>query len=323
MMIRNFQKILSILLLLFGMLEAGLHSSPSCHAGIMKLFHWCEQSECRDNCTCISTNRVCKQICGQPVCGVMTCSSPNTCFQSVLLNQDNHLPQINKILSHSPIAQQDCSQGNCRMLKAIRYYSTYTKTFQSCSEGKCDHVYSSGDHAKQFCGNCNKMTCTGSHAENCTQLCVLGHCKQMTCNAKHCKQLCAHQSTCNMTCGANTDICEQTCSHGSTCILNCNSDVCNQTCSDKKRCTVRNLQTTTLSPTITAKETTSTSTPPVKTSTQNYTTTRIDNEIVSVEIEHPNDVSLSYVSTSPRLFKLTFNAACMYLFALGVLYLYV
>ena len=194
------------------------------------------------NCTCISSTNVCKQICENRKCGTLLCSSPQTCFQSVLVTERVKAPKIEKLIAHSPIIQQDCSQGHCKYMKASRYYTVQTRSFQSCSEGSCGHVYSNADHTKQFCGNCEKVTCTGKHAKNCTQICVLGTCKQMICNARYCKQLCSHESTCNLTCGPNTEICDQTCSHGSKCIMNCKGKECLQTCDEKENCVLKNLR---------------------------------------------------------------------------------
>ena len=49
----------------------------------MSLFHWCEQSECADKCTCLSTN-LCKQICAKDECTMLNCSTTQPCFQRVL-----------------------------------------------------------------------------------------------------------------------------------------------------------------------------------------------------------------------------------------------
>lgn len=220
------------------------HNSPPCHRGILSLFHWCEQSDCTDKCVCRSSN-VCKQICGQDQCNLLNCSTTQTCFQSVLLSEYTMgNPHVLTMLSYSPITQQDCSQGRCDLMKAMRYENQFTRTFQSCSEGNCGHLYSETDHTKQFCGNCKKMTCEGEHAKNCKQICVLGTCENMYCNAKNCDMVCAHEGTCNMTCGPNTENCQQTCSHGSTCTMNCSAKSCKQTCTEENSCTRNMLRTT-------------------------------------------------------------------------------
>lgn len=201
-------------------------NNPQCHHGIERLFHWCEQSDCRGDCICCSQH-ACKQICRQAHCNSLYCTTLQPCFQSILLQ--SAIPYVKSMLSISPVSYQDCSQGRCELIKAVRYKDQVSKTFQSCSDGNCDHLYSEADSTKQFCGNCKRMTCTGDHASKCTQICVLGVCENMYCNAKSCEMICTHDSTCNMTCGPNTESCQQRCSHGSKCSMNCDSKVCKQT----------------------------------------------------------------------------------------------
>lgn len=293
-----------------------LKNTPTCHHGIMRLFHWCEQSECT-NCTCLSKNHVCKQICNRKKCDQLFCSSPQTCYQSLLVEYGKRKPVVDKLISHTPITQQDCSQSSCKLMKAIRYGKTVSRSFQSCSEGKCGEVNSNTDIAKQFCGDCDKMECSGTHARNCTQLCVFGKCKEIICNAKHCKQLCSHDSTCHLTCGPNAEICEQTCNHGSICNMKCLGKSCKQKCDDAKNCTI--VHVTKYKPTTTRTTTTSTTTAQKKpttttttTSTTTTTTTEIDNNIIVIledekqktfekeeRIKNNNNVEVSSFTQTP------------------------
>merc|ERR550514_1428988 len=167
-------------------------NNPPCHPGMLHIFNWCEQSNCGKNCTCLEPKRVCKQICDKPNCGLLFCSSPLTCHQSVIKEPDASAPEIHKMIAHSPRSEQECNKGRCSLLKALRYDNLRTTTFQSCADGTCDKLHSHADVAQQFCGNCKTMKCSGKHATNCTQYCVLGKCPDMTCNARHCKQLCLH-----------------------------------------------------------------------------------------------------------------------------------
>jgi len=216
---------------------------PKCHPGIMALFNWCEQSDCRLNCTC-RTKKVCKQICEQKQCGNLYCNSTETCHQSVLVNHYLSVPKVKLMTSSSPITQQDCSQGRCQTLEALRYKNKFTTVFQSCSEGTCGHIKSNGDQVKQFCGNCETMTCNGKHSQNCTQLCILGQCKKVKCSSKYCKQLCSHESTCDLECDSSTDICHQECTHGSTCNFKCKAKQCNYVCDKASTCTYENVTKT-------------------------------------------------------------------------------
>ena len=248
-------------------------TSPNCHPAILKLFQWCEQSEC-STCTCLSQKHVCKQICNKPSCKKLFCISPLTCYQSVLVEYGKRKPVVDKLLSFTPITQQDCSQATCKEMKAIRYKGTPSQSFQSCSEGTCGHVYSNADVAKQFCGHCDKMTCTGKHAKNCTQLCVFGQCKDMTCNAKNCRQLCSHKSECTLTCGPNTEVCDQTCSEWSNCTMKWKGVTKVHQCQGGHNCTEisRTYDTTTLIPTTTTTTTTTISTTTTSTTTTSTTT---------------------------------------------------
>ena len=273
--------------------SAGFQTSPACHPGILRLFRWCEQSECSD-CTCLSAKHVCKQICNKRQCKLLFCSSPQTCYQSVLVEYGRRKPVVDKLVSHTPITQQDCSQATCKYMKAVRYKDKPSQSFQSCSEGKCGHIYSNADIAKQFCGDCDKMTCTGKHAKNCTQLCVLGECKDMTCNAKHCKQLCSHQSKCTLSCGPNAETCDQTCSHWSTCTMKWKGITRVHQCNDSHNCTEisKTAPETTQSPTTTTTTTKSTTLKVITTKIklQTSTPTELDdnNTVYSLKLNAPN-----------------------------------
>ena len=248
--------------------NSNLQTSPACHPAILKLFRWCEQSECT-NCTCLSEKHVCKQICNRPSCKRIFCISPQTCYQSVLVEYRKRKPVVDKLIAFTPIAQQDCSQATCKLMKAVRYKGTPSQSFQSCSEGTCGHVYSNADVAKQFCGNCDKMTCTGKHAKNCTQLCVFGQCKDMFCNAKNCRQLCSHQSECTLTCGPNTEVCDQTCSEWSKCTMKWKGVTSVHHCQAGHNCT----ELSRTGPTTTTSTTTTTTTPTTTTTTSTTPTT--------------------------------------------------
>ena len=251
--------------------SANLQTSPSCHPAILKLFRWCEQSEC-STCTCLSEKHVCKQICNKPSCKRLFCISPKTCYQSVLVEYRKRKPVVDKLIAFTPITQQDCSQATCKQMKAIRYKGTPSQSFQSCSEGTCGHVYSNADVAKQFCGHCDKMTCTGKHAKNCTQICVYGECKDMTCNAKNCRQLCSHQSECTLTCGPKTEVCDQTCSENSKCTMKWKGVTRVHQCYKGHNCTeLSRTGPTTALPTTTT--TTISTTPTTTTTTTTSTTT--------------------------------------------------
>lgn len=243
--------------------STALGNNPPCHPGVLHIFNWCEQSHCKNNCTCLEPSRVCKQICQQPNCGFLFCSSPLTCHQSVIKEDTDPMPNIKTMVAHSPRSEQECNKGKCRMLKALRYdKDTTTMTFQSCADGNCGMIKSHADIAEQFCGNCKQMRCGGRHSKNCTQYCVLGECPDMTCNAKHCKQLCLHSSACKLTCGPNTETCDQVCSHNSNCTMTCQGKNCNQKCKHANNCTKIQVvkteppTTTTERPTTTAVTTT-------------------------------------------------------------------
>lgn len=238
-------------------------NNPACNTGMLEIFNWCEQAECKSNCTCLEKSRVCKQRCDLANCGLMFCSSPLTCHQSVGMGKRDSLrdpmPNIKHMIAHSPRAEQECNKGRCKLLTSLRYENLPTTTFQSCADGACGKMQSHADIAQQFCGNCKSMRCSGKHAINCTQYCVLGDCPDMTCLAKHCKQMCLHSSACTMSCGENTETCEQVCSHKSNCTLKCKGGMCKQSCKQANNCTIIDIRTppTTMpSPNINASMTT-------------------------------------------------------------------
>ena len=204
-------------------------TTPVCHNGILKLFNWCEQSSCGNGCQCISKSRVCKQFCSKGYCPALYCSSPTTCFQSIITDTWRLTPKLKDMVSHSPLSHQDCSNGYCESVIALRY-GTKTRSFQSCTEGYCKNIKSFADTTKQFCGNCKTMSCEGKYAINCTQLCVLNKCEDVVCRAKSCQQTCLHGSSCNITCTNDVEVCEQKCGEGSTCKMTCNAKLCRQKC---------------------------------------------------------------------------------------------
>ena len=266
-------------------------TTPACHPGMLHVFNWCEQSNCRNNCTCLQQDRVCKQVCALQRCGLLFCTSSLVCHQSVIKESHNPRPVIPRMISYSPRSEQECNEGQCGLLKAMRYTDTVTASFQSCADGTCDNVYSTADHAQQFCGNCKSMKCDGPHSTNCTQFCVMGKCENMVCNAKHCKQYCLHGSDCRLSCGKDTEICEQECAHGSNCTMACNGKKCLQSCKKANNCNKVDLRTTAPPSTTTA---TTTSSPPTrrsvtdKTSTPVITAGRIKNTVstdMSNEVE--------------------------------------
>jgi len=276
-------------------------NNPACHPGMLHIFNWCEQSNCGSNCTCLEPKRVCKQICDKPNCGLLFCSSPLTCHQSVIREPDTSPPAIHKMIAHSPRSEQECNKGHCSLLIALRYENLRTTTFQSCADGTCDKLHSHADVAQQFCGNCKTMKCSGKHSTNCTQYCVLGKCPDMTCNARHCKQLCLHSSTCNLTCGPRAQTCEQTCSHNSNCTMQCDNPnaKCTQTCNKANNCTrVQQLRTTrtTLSTALSSSSTTRSTMLPTTnnidtttTTVEEPTTTEMSNHVEQVDERRTND----------------------------------
>lgn len=279
--------LLCLAIILHKVAEGQIYNNPPCHAGMLHIFNWCEQSDCGSNCTCLEPTRVCKQVCSLPNCGLLFCSSPLTCHQSVLAEPYDPTPEVRKMVAHSPRAEQDCNRGHCALLKAIRYDDIPTNSFQSCSDGTCDRIQSTADTALQFCGNCKSMSCGGKHSQNCTQYCVLGSCEDMACDSKHCKQLCLHSSECSLTCGENAETCEQVCSHGSNCTMKCMGKSCMQSCKQAGNCTMLDLRTTPPAPTTTVASTTLSSTLKVfalRSSTRPSLTTEMSNEVEVLEV---------------------------------------
>ena len=233
-------------------------TTPVCHNGILKLFNWCEQSNCGKGCQCISKSRVCKQFCSKGYCPALYCSSPITCFQSIITDTWRLTPKLKDMVSHSPLSHQDCSNGHCESVIALRY-GTKTRSFQSCTEGYCKNIKSFADTTKQFCGNCKTMSCEGKYSINCTQLCVLNKCEDVVCRAKRCQQTCLHGSSCNLTCTNDVEACEQKCGEGSTCKMTCNAKSCRQKCGKEgPNCTAERIRYT--KPIKTIAATTSSST---------------------------------------------------------------
>lgn len=219
-------------------------TTPVCHNGILKLFNWCEQSNCGKGCQCISKSRVCKQFCSKGYCPALYCSSPITCFQSIITDTWRLTPKLKDMVSHSPLSHQDCSNGHCESVIALRY-GTKTRSFQSCTEGYCKNIKSFADTTKQFCGNCKTMSCEGKYSINCTQLCVLNKCEDVVCRAKRCQQTCLHGSSCNLTCTNDVEACEQKCGEGSTCKMTCNAKSCRQKCGKEgPNCTAERIRYT-------------------------------------------------------------------------------
>lgn len=298
----NFLILLSVTVIESSQSLKRSNNFPRCHPGMLHIFNWCEQSDCGRNCTCLEPLRVCKQACDRTQCGLLFCSSPLTCHQSVIKEIAAPSPVIQKMIAHSPRSEQECNKGRCGLLKALRYDGLKTTTFQSCADGNCDKLHSHADVAQQFCGNCRQMKCAGKHATNCTQYCVLGKCPDMTCNAKNCKQLCLHSSECTLTCGPNAKTCNQVCSHKSNCtmrVLNPHARF-TQSCKHANKCTRVHPPPSGPRTTPTIGSTTP-STTRATTSTLIVTTTEMSNEVEVIDRDVVEVVDISATGSVNRI----------------------
>ena len=269
-------------------------TTPVCHNGILKLFNWCEQSNCGKGCQCITKSRVCKQFCSKGYCPALYCSSPITCFQNIITDTWRLTPKLKDMVSHSPLSHQDCSNGHCESVIALRH-GTKTRSFQSCTEGYCKNIKSFADTTKQFCGNCKTMSCEGKYSTNCTQLCVLNKCEDVVCRAKRCQQTCLHGSSCNLTCTNDVEACEQKCGEGSTCKMTCNAKSCRQKCGKEgPNCTAERIRYT----------------KPIKTIAATTSSSTIITTLPSSTLSPSSSVSSTYV-----------NCLMLYIFQLLVLLL--
>ena len=172
---------------------------------------------------------------------------------------------------------------------------------QNCVEGRCKRLISTLKISKQFCSNCKKMHCFGVHAFNCTQICAVGKCENIQCDAKfECQQACMQNSTCKLKCGKNVKNCLQVCEEGSTCEMKCEAENCKQVCGGSKGCTIIKKA----SSTTTASALYTTSTPKASTNGDEYTSQmhgdlfRYEN---STSARHANTSELTTTATTQIL----------------------
>lgn len=190
-------------------------------------------------------------------------------------------PHVLNMFARASLVTQDCSGGRCdvmrakgpkkskkskkdrrrsrkrknkRKVRAIGIETSPNAALQNCVEGKCQRLISTAKISKQFCSHCTKMHCFGARATNCTQICVIGKCNHVQCDAEDCQQACLQNSTCTLKCGKNVKTCLQVCEEGSTCELKCEAAKCKQVCAGKNGCkifkkvpvaTTNNMNTTT------------------------------------------------------------------------------
>eukprot|EP00112_Aurelia_sp_Birch-Aquarium-sp1_P000091 Seg1006.4 transcript_id=Seg1006.4/GoldUCD/mRNA.D3Y31 product="hypothetical protein" protein_id=Seg1006.4/GoldUCD/D3Y31 len=238
--------------------------SSSCNPAVLKLYGWCEQWTCADNCTC-TERQDCRQYCDGHMCKDMRCLSPSICKQKVHLN-GRIRPRVLNMFARAPFVTQDCTSGICQVMRAkgpkrykdsksggaksrrgkkrnyrIRQRAAIQQernqaALQNCVGGVCQRLVSNLKITKQFCSDCAKMHCMGSNAKNCTQICTIGACRQVQCDADDCQQACLQNSTCTLKCGKNVETCLQVCEEGSHCMMFCNAKHCRQICRAKKGC---------------------------------------------------------------------------------------
>ena len=192
------------------------------------------------------------------------------------------------MFARAPFVTQDCSGGTCDVMRAkgpkrsrrarkqrrrnrrrknkrkinddvVRAEVKSNAALQNCVEGRCKRLISTLKISKQFCSHCTKIHCFGVHATNCTQICAIGKCENVQCDAEDCQQACLQNSTCTLKCGKGVKTCLQVCEEGSTCELKCEAKSCRQVCGGSKGCTVvkraSSMTTTTASPTTSSPNT--------------------------------------------------------------------
>ena len=237
--------------------------SSNCNQAVLRLYGWCEQWDCTDNCTC-SVHRDCRQYCDAQTCRDMRCLSPSICKQTVHMTGATQ-PHVLNMFARAPFVTQDCSGGKCDVIRAkghwrrlngpkkgksatrkqrgkdssetvTRFKETTSAALQNCIGGVCQRLISTLQISKQFCTDCAKMHCMGQHATNCTQVCAKGRCRQMVCDAKDCQQACLQNSTCSLKCGSDVKVCLQICEKGSDCSMACDAQNCKQICGDGNNC---------------------------------------------------------------------------------------
>jgi len=300
-----------------------------CNPAVFKRYGWCEQWACVDNCTCMDRPD-CRQYCDGHVCRNMRCLSPNICKQKVHLNGIIR-PHVLTMFARAPFVTQDCTGGSCDVMRAKRPKKIRrarkerrrngkrkgkrrvsdgvgesgkgsNAALQNCVEGRCKRLISTLKISKQFCSNCKKMHCFGAHAFNCTQICAVGKCENVQCDARvQCQQACLQNSTCKLKCGKNVKTCLQVCEEGSTCEMKCEAENCKQVCGGSKGCTI--IKTASSTTTTSALHTTST--PNVSTNGNEYTS-QMHGELYKYENStSTRDVNISEPKTTATMQILT------------------
>lgn len=77
------QAALLVLFLMAAVEFIRVSGSAACNPAVLKLYGWCEQWACADNCTCLERPD-CRQYCDGLTCKDMRCLSPNICKQKVI-----------------------------------------------------------------------------------------------------------------------------------------------------------------------------------------------------------------------------------------------